>query len=62
MQVKDKLKKAAIEVDMPYVTEKWLGGCLTNFAIIRKMISKYNNLIRDKQSGKLDKYTKKETF
>lgn len=60
IQVKDHLKKVAIEADMPYVAEKWMGGCLTNFSIIRKLITKYNNLISDKSSGKLEKYTKKE--
>ena len=60
IQVKDKIKKMAIEIKMPYVTEKWLGGSLTNFSVIKKMINKYNTLISDKESGKLSKYTKKE--
>lgn len=60
IQAKESLKKAAIESDMPYVSEKWMGGCLTNFSIIRKLIIKYNNLVSDKESGKLGKYTKKE--
>lgn len=60
IQVKDHLKQVAIDTNMPYVTEKWLGGCLTNFPIIRKMITKYNNLVSDKTSGKLERYTKKE--
>ena len=60
IQVKDKIKKMAIEIKMPYVTEKWLGGSLTNFTVIKKMITKYNTLISDKESGKLSKYTKKE--
>ncbi len=59
-QVKDKIKNMAIEIKMPYVTEKWLGGFLTNFTVIKKMIIKYNTLISDKESGKLIKYTKKE--
>ena len=59
-QVKDKIKNMAIEIKMPYVTEKWLGGSLTNFNVIKKMITKYNTLISDKESGKLSKYTKKE--
>ena len=59
-QVKDKIKNMAIEIKMPYVTEKWLGGSLTNFTVIKKMITKYNTLISDKESGKLSKYTKKE--
>lgn len=60
IQVKSELKEAAQSFDMPYVTEKWLGGCLTNFSVIKRMISKYNKLIEDKTSGKLNKYTKKE--
>ena len=59
-QVKEILKANSEEVGLPYVTEKWLGGCLTNFAVIKKSIKRYNDLISDKESGKLDKYTKKE--
>jgi small subunit ribosomal protein S2 len=60
MQAKKSIKSLAEETGMPYVTEKWMGGCLTNFLVIKKMIKKYNDYIRDKNSGKLDKYTKKE--
>lgn len=60
MQVKGPMKQMAEEVGMPYITEKWLGGCLTNFAIIKKMIKKYRDLLEDKNTGKLNKYTKKE--
>lgn len=59
-QVKKPLKEAAIAAGMPYVNEKWLGGTLTNFAIIKKSIKKYKDLIENKASGKLKKYTKKE--
>jgi small subunit ribosomal protein S2 len=59
-QAKARIKNMAVELDMPYVSEKWLGGCLTNFTIIRKSIKKYNDLSEKKQTGKLDKYTKKE--
>ncbi len=59
-QVKEQLEKMAIELKMPYVTEKWIGGLLTNFPIIKKSIRKYNNLVREKESGSLAKYTKKE--
>jgi len=62
IQAKDEIKKMAQAVDMPYVTEKWLGGTLTNFFIIKKLITKYNTLIQDKTSGKLSKYTKKENL
>lgn len=59
-QVKDQIKKIAEEVGVPYVNEGWLGGALTNFAIIKKAISKYVTLRAEKEAGKLDKYTKKE--
>ena len=59
-QAKKPLKSMAEEIKMPYVSEKWLGGCLTNFVIIKKLIKKYQDLIEKKQSGKLSKYTKKE--
>lgn len=59
-QVKQPLKKMAQEAGVPYVAERWLGGCLTNFPIIKKSIRKYQDLLEKKQAGKLDKYTKKE--
>ena len=59
-QVKNPLKKMAEEAGMPYVSEKWLGGCLTNFYIIKKTIKKYQDLVDKRQTGKLEKYTKKE--
>ena len=59
-QVKKPLKKLALDSGMPYICEKWLGGCLTNFLIIKKTIKKYIDLVNKKESGKLTKYTKKE--
>ena len=60
MQVKSLLQKTGNETGMPYVKEKWMGGTLTNFSVIKKLIKKYVDLIDDKNSGKLNKYTKKE--
>ncbi len=60
MQVKNLLKKTALEVNAPYVSERWLGGLLTNFAVIRNLMRKYKDLVEKRDSGKLDKYTKKE--
>jgi len=59
-QVKKPLKKMCEETNMPYVSEKWMGGTMTNFAIIRKLIKKYKDLLDNKSAGKLEKYTKKE--
>ena len=59
-QVSAPLEKMAVEVNQPYIVGKWLGGFLTNFAVVRKSIKKYLDLTEKKEAGKLDKYTKKE--
>lgn len=59
-QVSEPLKKMAIEAGQAYVVGKWLGGFITNFTVIKKSVKKYTDLIEKKESGKLDKYTKKE--
>lgn len=59
-QAKADIKELAKSVEMPYITEKWMGGTLTNFGVIKKSINKYKNLLSQKQTGKLAKYTKKE--
>ncbi len=59
-QVKNQLKETAIALDQPYVVGKWLGGYITNFAVVKKSVKKYQDLIEKRESGKLDKYTKKE--
>jgi len=60
MQVKKPIKKLSQEIGLPYVCEKWMGGCLTNFGVIKKLIKKYQDLLDGKSAGKLAKYTKKE--
>jgi small subunit ribosomal protein S2 len=59
-QVKKPLERAAKDTNMPYVSGKWLGGTLTNFTIIKKVVKKYTGLLEEKESGQLSKYTKKE--
>jgi small subunit ribosomal protein S2 len=59
-QVSAPLKKMAEEVGQPYIVGNWLGGYLTNFAIVKKSVKKYLDLIEKRESGKLEKYTKKE--
>jgi small subunit ribosomal protein S2 len=46
--------------NMPYVTERWLGGTLTNFDTITARLQYYMKLKADQAAGRLDKYTKKE--
>jgi len=45
---------------LAHVTERWLGGTLTNFNTLAKRISYFKKLKADKEAGRLDKYTKKE--
>jgi len=59
-QVAPTLKKMAEETGQPYIVGKWLGGYLTNFAVVRKSVKKYLDLIEKREGGKLEKYTKKE--
>ncbi|MFA5108926.1 MAG: 30S ribosomal protein S2 [Patescibacteria group bacterium] len=59
-QVAAPLKKMAEEIGQPYVVGKWLGGYLTNFPVVKKSVKKYLDLIEKRETGKLEKYTKKE--
>jgi len=59
-QVAGPLQKMATEINQPYIVGKWLGGYLTNFLVVKKSVKKYLDLLDKKDSGKLEKYTKKE--
>ncbi|PIT95156.1 30S ribosomal protein S2 [Candidatus Falkowbacteria bacterium CG10_big_fil_rev_8_21_14_0_10_39_9] len=59
-QVKKPMQEAAIACGMPYIVGKWSGGYLTNFVVIKRSIKKYQDLLAQKETGKLDKYNKKE--
>jgi len=54
------VQKAAREAGMLFVTERWIGGTLTNFENISKLIRRLKDLRSKKQKGELDKYTKRE--
>jgi small subunit ribosomal protein S2 len=43
-QAKDIVSKAALTAEMPFVTERWLGGMMTNFSTIRKSVKKMNSI------------------
>ncbi|MEK7596285.1 MAG: 30S ribosomal protein S2 [Patescibacteria group bacterium] len=58
--IRDIVKKAAQEAGASYVNERWLGGSITNFSVIRKRMDYYENLKNEKETGGLEKYTKKE--
>ncbi len=59
-QAREIVKEAALSCDSPYLVDRWLGGMLTNFNEIKKMIKKYNDLKEKQASGELERYTKKE--
>ncbi len=59
-QAKGVIESEARRVDMNWVSERWLGGMLTNFATIRKSIKRLNNIEKQETDGTFDKITKKE--
>lgn len=59
-QAKDLVQKYAQACEMPYVSQRWLGGTLTNFDIIKKRIAELKSLEQEEKSDEFDKYTKKE--
>ncbi|RFM35680.1 30S ribosomal protein S2 [Chitinophaga silvisoli] len=59
-QAKEIVAEAAKRVNMPYVTERWLGGMLTNFTTIRKSVKKMQSIEKMLTDGTFDSITKKE--
>ena len=59
-EAKEVTKSIAESLNMPYVTERWIGGTLSNFTEIKKRINELENYRKDSTTGGLDKYTKKE--
>ncbi len=58
--VRQMIEEAGKDLKMPYVSERWLGGTLTNFKAIKNRIDYFLNLKQKKESGELNKYSKKE--
>lgn len=59
-QAKDIVAEKAGAVNMPYITERWPGGMLTNFVTIRKAVKKMASIDRKKQDGSFDALSKRE--
>ncbi|MCB9256331.1 MAG: 30S ribosomal protein S2 [Chitinophagales bacterium] len=59
-QAKETVKEIAKSVNMPYVTERWLGGMLTNFGTIRKSIKKMQSIEKMLEDTSATGLTKKE--
>jgi small subunit ribosomal protein S2 len=54
------VRDAAVACGMPYLVDRWLGGLITNFPELKKLIAKYLKMREEKTAGEWEKYTKKE--
>lgn len=59
-QARDIVKSAAESVNMPFVTDRWLGGMMTNFSTIRRSVKKMQNIEKMLSDGTANSITKKE--
>ena len=59
-QAKEIVAESAQRVNMPFVTERWLGGMLTNFNTVRKSVKKMQSIEKMLNDGSIDNLTKKE--
>lgn len=59
-QAKGIVTEAAVSVNMPYATTRWLGGMLTNFDQIKRSVKKLADLKKSRDNGEFDEYTKHE--
>jgi small subunit ribosomal protein S2 len=59
-QAKEIVSECAKKVNMPYATERWLGGMLTNFNTVRKSVKKMQSIEKMLNDGSADSLTKKE--
>ena len=59
-QAKEIVSECAKKVNMPYVTERWLGGMLTNFNTVRKSVKKMQSIEKMLADGSAENLTKKE--
>lgn len=58
-QARHSVQEFARKCNMPFVTERWLGGTLTNFRTVRSRLSRLEELEAEEASGKLQEYSKK---
>ncbi|MBK7232098.1 MAG: 30S ribosomal protein S2 [Saprospiraceae bacterium] len=59
-QAREIVSRVAQSINMPYVTDRWLGGMMTNFATIRRSVKKMNNIERMLTDASVTNITKKE--
>jgi small subunit ribosomal protein S2 len=59
-QAQEIIRNEAIRCGMPFVTHRWLGGMLTNFATVRKSIARMEEISKMRTDGTYENITKKE--
>ncbi|OQX96755.1 MAG: 30S ribosomal protein S2 [Bacteroidetes bacterium 4572_128] len=59
-QAKELVKEKIKEIGMPYITERWSGGMLTNFPTIRKAVNKMSNIDKMATDGTFENISKRE--
>jgi len=59
-QIKDSVREEASRCGMPYVTDRWLGGMLTNFKTIRQSVARLEKIEAMEKDGSVEALTKKE--
>ena len=59
-EAKQAVENGAVSIDMPFVTERWVGGVLTNFPEIKKRVARLEDFRNKREKGELLMYTKKE--
>ena len=59
-QAQELVKEAAATTGMPYVTNRWMGGTLTNFETIKKSLAKFKKYQQQDANGELAKFSSKE--
>ena len=59
-QAKDLTAEKVEQINMPFITERWSGGMLTNFATVRKAVRKLNSLEKMEKDGTFEKISKRE--
>ncbi len=59
-EAREAVRGAGLDLSMPFVAGRWIGGTLTNFTEIKKRIMRLEELTTQRERGELTKYTKKE--
>ena len=59
-QARQMVEDAAKKADIPFITQRWMGGLITNWKQVKQTIDRLNSLKSKKETGQLKKYTKKE--